>query len=103
MWGKIIEKGWFDKTIPDWLSKTDDSPLALINIDSDLYSSCKLILELLKHRITKNTIILFDEFYNYDTYLEDEYKAFSEFVERYNFKYEFIKRGGKCCAAIRAL
>lgn len=37
-------KGWFQDTLPGFLGEHPD-PVALLHIDSDLYSSCKYVLE----------------------------------------------------------
>jgi len=58
-----LYEGWFEDTIPQF--KKDVKEVAsFIHIDSDLYSSCKTVLNELKDRIVPGTIILFDEYYN---------------------------------------
>lgn len=86
-----ILKGFFANTLPDLLN-TQKEKFGFIHIDCDLYSSTKYILEVLikNDRITKGTIILFDEFYNYENYEQYEFKAFSEFINKFNVKYEWI-------------
>jgi hypothetical protein len=44
--------GWFDQTLPLFLEKHDED-VALINIDCDIYSSTKTVLDLLNARIKK--------------------------------------------------
>ncbi len=61
-----------------------------MHIDSDLYSSAKTIFDCLGDRVAPGTVIMFDEFYNYTGYQAHEYKAFKEFVEERNVKYEWI-------------
>ena len=72
----IIHKGWFDDTLPKLQLK---SPIALLHIDSDLYSSCVSVLKYLGKYIVSGTIILFDEYQGYNLWMDDEYKAFKEF------------------------
>jgi hypothetical protein len=81
----IIYKGWFDKTIPDFLNKFC-SPLSFIHIDSDLYSSAKTVLFGLNDRIIPGTVILFDEF------LRGENKAFKEWINSFSRTCVLIKK-----------
>lgn len=83
-------KGLFNDTLLEFLSKNNEF-LSFIHIDCDLYSSTKYVLEAIKSRLTNNTILLFDEFYNYPGCENGEYKAWIEFIEHNsNIKYEYI-------------
>jgi len=44
--------------------------------------------------MSKNCIILFDEFVNYPGYENGELKAFNEFINENNIKFEFIGMNG---------
>ena len=59
-------------------------------IDCDLYSSTVDILEALKDRMQFGTIILFDEYFNYSNWENHEFKAWQEFVVKYQIQYEYI-------------
>ena len=85
----VFVKGWFDETLPNFVEQ-HPGPVALLHIDSDLYSSAKTIFDNLADRIVPGTVIMFDEFYNYDGFEAHEYKAFKEFVEKYNVTYKWI-------------
>lgn len=74
----ILIKGWFDKTLPDFLSK-QSGPLAFLHVDCDLYSSTKTIFDLLAPRIVSGTVIVFDDYFNYPGWQMHEHKAFEEF------------------------
>ncbi len=63
---------------------------AFIHIDCDLYSSTAYVLEELEEQIQEGTIIVFDEYFNYPGWQDGEYKAFQEFVKKYQIKYEYI-------------
>ena len=85
---KIIE-GWFEDTLPNFiLENTGDC--SFIHIDCDLYSSTKTIFDHIKTRIKSGCVIVFDEFFNYPGWQHGEYKAFMEFVEKNNIKFEYI-------------
>jgi hypothetical protein len=93
---KLIQ-GMFDSSLPQWLSKNKIEAVKLLHVDSDLYASAKIIFDNLNDYIVSGTIIVFDEFYpwshkRYETWEEHEYKAFCEWVNRYNRKFEVLYR-----------
>lgn len=81
--------GWFEETLPLFLKKHEEN-VALINIDCDIYSSTKTVLDLLSSYIKKGTIIIFDEYIGNLYWEEDEHKAFMESVIKYEWKYEHL-------------
>jgi len=84
-----IVKGWFQSSLPRFL-KTHHGPVSFMHIDCDLYSSTKTVLNELKTRLINGSIIVFDEFFNYPGWKHHEFKAFIEFIESTNIKYEYI-------------
>lgn len=70
-------KGLFQDTLQPFLDSTEGD-IGFVNIDCDLYSSTKYVLETLKSsgRLVKGTVLYFDEFMN--TKFSDEYKAYRE-------------------------
>jgi hypothetical protein len=82
-------KGWFEDTIPKF-AEEHPGHIALLHIDSDLYSSAKTIFDLLGDRIVEGTVIMFDEIYNYPGYQAHELKAFKEFVEKTKISYKWL-------------
>ena len=81
--------GWFEETLPLFLKKHEEN-VALINIDCDIYSSTKTVLDLLGPRIKKGSIIIFDEYIGNLYWEEDEHKAFMESVVKNEWKYEYL-------------
>ena len=104
-----LVKGWFNETIPVWLSNTSIKQVKLIHIDCDLYSSTKQVLSLLTNYIVPGTVIIFDEFFpwdaleKYETWEEHEYKALKEWVEQNNIKFSVISRNNKQQCSIKIL
>jgi hypothetical protein len=82
--------GWFDRTLPRFLEQHTNSRVALLHIDSDLYSSAAYVLETLADRIRSGTIIVFDEYLNFPGWEQDEHRAWQEFVARHNVKFEYL-------------
>lgn len=84
-----LHQGWFDQTLPQFLAEHTE-PVRLINIDCDIYSSTKTVLDLLAPRIQSGTVIIFDEYIGNQHWREDEFKAFQEAVKAYGWQYEYL-------------
>jgi tetratricopeptide (TPR) repeat protein len=82
-------QGWFDQTLPQFLESYSGS-VRLINVDCDIYSSTKTVLDALAPRIVTGSVIVFDEYIGNEHWREDEFKAFQEAVTRYRWKYEYL-------------
>ena len=82
-------KGYFNETLPKFLGEHKEKA-AFIHIDCDLYSSTKTIFDNIYDRIIPNTVIQFDEYYNYPGWRNHEFKAFQEFCKKYSVEYEYI-------------
>ena len=74
-----LVKGLFNESLPPFLQENKET-CAMIHIDSDLYSSCKTVLEMLEDRIVPGTVLIFDEINDYTDYRQHEIKAFAEFL-----------------------
>lgn len=95
-------KGWFEDTVPDW-SKNFDGYIKIAHIDSDLYSSCKIVLENIKDKLRVGSFILFDEITHLDG-KDHELKAFLEFCEdNPSFDFDIIARTTGPQAMIKVL
>ena len=83
--------GWFADTIPQWMAAVP-GPIAMIHIDSDLYSSARDILFGLDARIVPGTVLVFDELYAgwkdagqiYDNWQAHEWRALQEWLAERN-------------------
>jgi predicted O-methyltransferase YrrM len=94
-----MHKGFFEETLP----LKSKSPFGLVHVDCDIYSSTKTVLE--RVRVTKGTIMLFDELFGYGSgpnegvWREHEYKALME----WNRDFRFLARDISMRAAIEVL
>lgn len=84
-----LHVGWFEYTLPVFLQQ-QQGPVRFINVDCDIYSSTKTILDLLAPRIVPGTVIVFDEYIGNEHWREDEFKAFQEAVARHGWAYEYL-------------
>ena len=85
----ILHVGWFEETLPGFV-KRHPEPVRFMNIDCDIYSSTKTVLEFLAKQIIPGTVIVFDEYIGNEYWREDEFKAFQEAVLKYGWKYEYL-------------
>jgi hypothetical protein len=77
-------KGWFEDTLPRY--EFVDSPIVVIFLDADLYSSTSLVLKTLRPHIKIGTIAYFDEFWD----RHQELRAFDEFLAETRFSFELL-------------
>jgi hypothetical protein len=84
-----LHVGWFDQTLPDFV-RQHAGPIAFMHVDCDLYSSTKTAFQALGERIVGQTVIVFDEYFNYPGWREHEYKAFQEFVADKELRYRYL-------------
>ena len=84
-----LVKGLFNETLPKFI-EANPGNIAFMHIDCDLYSSTKIIFDLLQNKISKGTVIVFDEYFNYPGWKMGEFKAFQEFVDKNNIRYKYL-------------
>jgi len=82
--------GLFSDTLSGFLDQHEGAPVQFMNIDYDLYSSTKDVLDVIHDRIVEGTVIVFDEYVMNPNWEKDEYKAFQEAVQEYGWEYEYI-------------
>ncbi|HLH43517.1 MAG TPA: TylF/MycF/NovP-related O-methyltransferase [Bryobacteraceae bacterium] len=82
-------KGLFHETLPRYAPPPHER--LFVNLDADLYSSTKTVLDFLKPHISPGTYLYFDEFQS----REHEPKAFDEFLTEtgWNFRLVAANRG----------
>lgn len=81
--------GWFNETLPGF-KRAHPEPIALMNVDCDLYSATKTIFDELDAQIIPGTVIVFDEYLVNKSWRDDEFKAFQEWVSAHGVTYEYL-------------
>lgn len=81
--------GWFDQTLDGFLAQHPE-PVAFLHIDCDLYSSTEFVLDRLRPRLHPGTIVLFDEYWNFPGWQDDEFMAWQEFVAKHSIAYTYL-------------
>jgi hypothetical protein len=70
--------GWFDETLPDFLMPAHDQ--LIVNVDSDLYSSARTVLDWVAPHLKSGSLLYFDELADRD----HELRALQEVVAATN-------------------
>ena len=88
----VIKVGLFSQSLPIFCKNemSKDSQISFLHVDCDLYSSTHDSLKLLGPFLKKNSIIAFDEFYNYPGALNHEFRAFKEYTNKSGTKFEYL-------------
>jgi predicted O-methyltransferase YrrM len=81
--------GLFDATLPAMLAE-DARKAAFLHVDCDLYSSTKCVFDALSDRLQAGTVIVFDEYFNFPGWENDEHRALIEASRDTGFAYEYI-------------
>ena len=96
-----LVQGWFGARPPQDQSTVDEftaakfaqdlkSPIALLHLDADLYSSTQTVLNAFAQHIVPGTVILFNEYWNHATWRKHEYRAWQEHCAAHQVRYEYI-------------
>ena len=88
--------GWIEDTLDDFLKKHNPK-INFVHLDMDTYSPTKFTLEKIKPYLVKNSIIIFDEYYNYEGWKEGEFKALKEVFNENEFKYKAFNVNSAQC------
>jgi hypothetical protein len=105
----VLVKGFFNISLPQWLSQNNLEAIKILHIDSDLYSSAKTIFDNLNQYIVSGTVIIFDELYpwgnyrKYELWADGEWKALVEWVNKFDRKFKVISRNTHQQCAIQII
>lgn len=78
--------GWVQDTLGPFLA-ANPGPIALLHIDTDTYTPCKLALSLCRDRFVDGSIVIFDEHHGYPNWQNGEFKALNETLRRDEYSY----------------
>ena len=85
----FLHDGWFEETLPGFV-KQHPEPVRFMNIDCDIFSSTKTVLDIFSKQIIPGTVIIFDEYIGNENWREDEFRAFQDAVIKYEWNYEYL-------------
>lgn len=86
-----LVKGDVLKTLPFFLKKNKNLKISLLHLDLDVYAPTKFVLENLYKNISKNGIILLDDY----THIQGATLAVDEFINKYNLKVKRVSKFGR--------
>lgn len=89
-----LHVGWFQDTLPTYVSAVGGVKSSLVHVDCDLYSSSVTCLTHLEDTFVDGTILVFDELWYPDNYKDHEYKALCELLERMASKSQSLEYVG---------
>lgn len=93
--------GWVQDTLPQFLKKHKPK-IKFVHMDLDTYKSSLFVLKKIKPYLLKNSVIAFDELYNFPGWEVGEYKALKEVFNENEYEFlAFCKEGSQ--AVIRIL
>jgi len=93
--------GWVEDTLDSFLN-SHKPKINFIHFDMDTYGPTKFTLMKVKTYLSKNAILIFDDFYNYFGWDQGEYKAFLEVFNETEFEYKaFDLKSKKCVIQIK--
>lgn len=84
-----LHPGWFAETLPRFVAELQE-PVRLLHVDSDLYASAKLGLELFGPQLAPGAVIVFDEYLGHTRWRDDEHLAFQEWVRAEARSYAYL-------------
>lgn len=88
-----IIRGTFEDTLPVFVRTMPSviESIKCVHIDCDVYESTKTIFNVLGPTLVRNgCYVLFDEMYNYRQYEQHEFRAFNEFLQKKQPRYNVI-------------
>lgn len=85
----MLHAGWFEDSILKFIQK-ESGAIRFMNIDCDLYSSTKTVLDALARQVVPGTVMVFDEYIGNVSWRDDEHKAFVEAAQTYGWQYEIL-------------
>tara|TARA_Y200000002_G_C22515363_1_gene593150 strand:+ start:152 stop:886 length:735 start_codon:yes stop_codon:yes gene_type:complete len=88
-------KGWVQDTLPLFLKENKKKLISFVHMDLDTYESTKFVLKSLKPFLKKNSIILFDNMYNFSGWSVGEYKALQASFDESEYKFIGFAISGK--------
>lgn len=83
-----VVDGWFADTLPHPFP----GQLGLVNIDCDVYSSTRDVLNGITDHVDKGTAFVFDELLGYTNYADHEWKALCEWLDATGHEIEWLAK-----------
>ena len=98
----FIYAGLFKDTLPRFLKERSNESISLLHMDADLYSSTYYVLSTLlkKKKLTKGSLILFDNYFGYPGWKMHEHKVLQDLLKG---RYRYLAYGGGCRCLVKII
>ncbi len=83
-----LVKGWFKDTLPGFL-EAHAEPVLLLHLDCDTYEATVEVLDLIKHRLTPERVVIMDDYHGFWGYRDGQFKAWAEFVATHELTFAY--------------
>ncbi len=87
-----LHVGLFEDTLPAFL-QDHPGPIRFVNVDCNIYSATRTVLEALAPAIGAGTVIVFDEYLANPDWRDCEHKAFQEAAKANGWDYDYLAFG----------
>ena len=84
-----LHQGWFEETLPVFAAQLA-SPIALLHVDCDLYSSTRTVLQHLGPHLATGSLLVFDDFLAYEGFEEHVFRAAQEYFSASRQRFELV-------------
>ncbi len=84
-----LHRGWFEDTLAGFVAQLTE-PIALLHVDCDLYSSTRTVLSVLGPRLSRGSLLIFDDFLGYAGYEQHEFRAAHEYFTASGQRFELV-------------
>jgi hypothetical protein len=86
--GATLVIGLFGDTLPAFLAEHRER-VAFVHVDCDIYASAATVLDHVGPRLRPGSVLVFDEYFNYPSWQEHEFRAWSEYVQRTGLRFAY--------------
>tara|TARA_B100000686_G_scaffold143724_1_gene151259 strand:+ start:761 stop:1519 length:759 start_codon:yes stop_codon:yes gene_type:complete len=93
--------GWIQDTLPEFISENKDLKINFVHIDTDTYQTGIFILQQIKPYLINDSIIIFDQLFNFPGWSVGEYKALIEVFREEEYKFLAFAKDRSTSAVIK--
>ena len=80
--------GWFRDTVPGFLA-AQQAPVSLLHIDCDTFEATAEVLDLIRDRLTPDSVMILDDYHGFWGYRVGQFKAWAEFIAAHDLGYSY--------------
>jgi hypothetical protein len=96
-----LVKGWIEVTLPKFIKLHQNRQISIVHFDMDTYKPTSYALQCLYENncFGPGTTLIFDEYFGYShSWKLNEHRAFSEWVDKYGIKFQYIGHSNEAVA-----